>query len=120
MLANLLGNAIKFTHQGFVRVEAALVEADERRALLEFAVIDSGIGIPPDRQAQLFRPFSQADRASCKTPRSLGLVGRWPLRESGLSGENGVTAWSDYGNGMVFGFLDEAHPARGMQGSEWG
>jgi len=73
MLANLVGNAIKFTHQGFVRVEAALVEADERRALLEFAVIDSGIGIPPDRQAQLFRPFSQADSSTTREYGGSGL-----------------------------------------------
>ncbi|HXX47204.1 MAG TPA: ATP-binding protein, partial [Myxococcota bacterium] len=56
ILVNLVGNAIKFTDAGEVRVR---VGGDAGRALFE--VVDTGIGIPPDQQAKLFEPFTQAD-----------------------------------------------------------
>ncbi len=61
MLSNLVGNAIKFTRQGHVRVEGREVERDDRNVILEFSVIDTGIGIPEEKQPQLFKPFSQSD-----------------------------------------------------------
>jgi len=61
MLGNLVGNAIKFTEQGSVRIVASEVGRSGEAALLEFAVIDTGIGVPSDKQALLFQPFSQAD-----------------------------------------------------------
>ncbi len=61
MLSNLAGNAIKFTARGYVRIDASEVSRDATDALLEFAVFDSGIGISDERQAMLFKPFSQAD-----------------------------------------------------------
>jgi PAS domain S-box-containing protein len=64
MLLNLISNAIKFTAHGFVRVEAAEIEHHDNSVLLEFAVIDSGIGVPLATQAQLFKPFSQADSST--------------------------------------------------------
>ena len=51
MLSNLLSNAIKFTDHGGIRIEGREVSRDEPGALLEFAVVDSGIGIPEDKQA---------------------------------------------------------------------
>ena len=61
MLSNLTNNAIKFTVSGWVRLEAHEVERDGTSALLEFSVIDTGIGVPEDRVGQLFQPFSQLD-----------------------------------------------------------
>jgi PAS domain S-box-containing protein len=61
MLANLVGNAIKFTQQGAVRIEAHEVERSGEMATLEFTVVDTGIGISPDQQTQLFQAFTQAD-----------------------------------------------------------
>jgi CheY-like chemotaxis protein len=58
VLVNLLGNAIKFTHEGYVEVR--LRPAAEGRGL-SFAVHDTGIGIPREKQAQVFEAFSQAD-----------------------------------------------------------
>jgi PAS domain S-box-containing protein len=56
VLVNLVGNAVKFTHAGEIRVTVQL-----RNHLLEFAVIDSGIGIPEEKHGLLFQSFSQID-----------------------------------------------------------
>ena len=61
MLSNLVSNAIKFTDEGSVRIDCREVVRDSNGALLEFAVIDSGMGISEERQHLLFQPFSQAD-----------------------------------------------------------
>ncbi len=61
MLSNIVGNAIKFTKEGYVRIEGALIERDAESALLEFSVSDTGIGIPPEKIDLLFKPFSQTD-----------------------------------------------------------
>jgi len=68
-----LGNAIKFTHEGFIRVEARIAEENARGAVLEFAVLDSGIGVPTAKQAQLFNPFSQADGSTTRKYGGTGL-----------------------------------------------
>jgi len=73
MLSNLVSNAIKFTAHGFVHVEGVEVERRENEALLEFAVSDSGIGIPPDKQSLLFKPFSQADSSTTREYGGTGL-----------------------------------------------
>lgn len=73
MLSNLVGNAIKFTSKGFVRIEAFEVEKDERQALLEFAVSDTGIGVPLEKQAKLFHPFTQADSSTTREYGGTGL-----------------------------------------------
>jgi CheY-like chemotaxis protein len=66
MLANLVGNAIKFTPQGRVRLECTEIERDGTTALLEFAVTDSGIGIPADKLDLLFKPFSQTESSTTR------------------------------------------------------
>jgi CheY-like chemotaxis protein len=73
MLSNLIGNAIKFTDKGFVHIEASVVEKMEQNAVLEFSVTDSGIGISPEQQAKLFRPFSQADSSISRDYGGTGL-----------------------------------------------
>lgn len=58
ILVNLVGNALKFTEQGVVRVSA---RPDWATHQIMIAVSDTGIGIPADKQSQLFQPFVQAD-----------------------------------------------------------
>ena len=60
VLLNLLNNAIKFTHRGWVDLSVAAI-AGPGAVRLRFAVSDTGIGIPPDKSDRLFRRFSQAD-----------------------------------------------------------
>ena len=61
ILVNLAGNALKFTQQGEVMIYVTRGEETADRALIECAVTDTGIGIAPEAQALLFKPFSQAD-----------------------------------------------------------
>lgn len=63
MLANLLSNSIKFTSEGGVRLDVRLVGINPSgsEVVLRFAVKDTGIGISPEGQERLFKPFSQAD-----------------------------------------------------------
>jgi signal transduction histidine kinase len=69
MLSNLVANAIKFTAKGQIRIEIREVDdsrainsnAIQQKAMLEFSVTDTGIGIAPDQQGLLFQPFSQTD-----------------------------------------------------------
>ena len=73
MLANLVGNAIKFTKRGFVRIEAREVERVGDHATLEFVIVDSGIGIPADKLGQLFNPFTQVDDSNTRAYGGTGL-----------------------------------------------
>ena len=61
VLANLLSNAVKFTDQGSVSFRVSQPASREGVATLCFAVSDTGIGIPPELHASLFKPFVQAD-----------------------------------------------------------
>jgi len=61
VLINLSGNAVKFTHSGSVRLIATVTPDDQNRALLDLAVIDTGIGIAADAIPGLFSRFSQVD-----------------------------------------------------------
>ena len=79
VLVNLLGNALKFTERGNVLVSVeklapAAGEVENPHALrLHFSVRDTGIGIPSDRLARLFRPFSQADVSTARRYGGTGL-----------------------------------------------
>lgn len=60
---NLIGNAIKFTEKGFVRIRVIPIESEEQKGWIRFEFEDSGIGIPMKDQDKLFFPFSQVDNS---------------------------------------------------------
>lgn len=60
ILINLIGNAVKFTKDGGVTVRITQIENNSLKASLRFEVIDTGIGIPKEKQADIFESFSQA------------------------------------------------------------
>jgi PAS domain S-box-containing protein len=103
MLSNLVNNAIKFTPAGEVRIEAAELARDEQSALLEFAVIDTGIGIAAAQCERLFKPFSQIDDSATRQFGGTGL-GLAIVRQLALlmDGEAGVD--STPGQGSRFWF----------------
>ncbi|HWI87543.1 MAG TPA: ATP-binding protein, partial [Sphingomonas sp.] len=63
VLINLLGNAVKFTEVGDVRLEVGLISSDGGDARLRFDVRDTGAGIPPDKLQLVFEAFEQAGEA---------------------------------------------------------
>jgi signal transduction histidine kinase/DNA-binding response OmpR family regulator len=73
MLTNLIGNALKFTSVGSIKVQVGLVERSELRVRLRASVRDTGIGIAPEVQAQLFQPFAQADASTTRRFGGTGL-----------------------------------------------
>ncbi|MGE0526362.1 MAG: CHASE domain-containing protein, partial [Bdellovibrionales bacterium] len=72
VLINLVGNAIKFTPSGEVRVRASVDQGTERTAEIKIEVIDTGIGIEPGALQRMFQPFTQADAT---TQRKFGGTG---------------------------------------------
>jgi PAS domain S-box-containing protein len=71
VLLNLVGNAIKFTERGEVTVRVEAMEGDI--GLLHFSVLDTGIGIPREKQKLIFEPFSQADASTTRKYGGTGL-----------------------------------------------
>jgi len=73
ILVNLIGNALKFTEAGEVRIEARVEESSETSQQICLSVQDTGIGIPYDIQERLFLPFEQADGSTTRKFGGTGL-----------------------------------------------
>lgn len=69
ILLNLLGNAVKFTHQGRITLRAAAEDGET----IHFSVQDTGIGIPEERQEAIFQPFMQAEDSTTRRFGGTGL-----------------------------------------------
>ncbi|MFQ5463819.1 MAG: ATP-binding protein, partial [Phycisphaerae bacterium] len=72
ILINLLGNAIKFTEEGGVRLVVRF-EPDDTDPCMQFDVIDTGVGMTPEQAAGLFQPFNQADTSTTRRFGGTGL-----------------------------------------------
>jgi PAS domain S-box-containing protein len=103
ILINLVGNAIKFTLKGRVRVTASLEGMEEEDIRVRFSIQDSGIGISRDKIGQLFQPFYQVDSSRTRNfgGTGLGLSISKKLTEMML-GKIGVE--SEAGEGSTFWF----------------
>jgi signal transduction histidine kinase/CheY-like chemotaxis protein/HPt (histidine-containing phosphotransfer) domain-containing protein len=73
VLANLIGNAIKFTAEGEVIVRVELHKLTESEAAISVCVADTGIGIPAEAQRKIFEPFAQADGSTTREYGGSGL-----------------------------------------------
>jgi signal transduction histidine kinase/ActR/RegA family two-component response regulator len=103
ILLNLVGNAIKFTHQGSVHIGAAHRVLEDGGIELRISVTDTGNGIPADVQSTLFKPFTQADTSVSRKYGGTGLglaICKQLCRAMG--GDIGIE--SELGRGSTFWF----------------
>jgi len=106
ILINLLGNAVKFTHDGEIQVRVSCVERGAEAIRLSFEVQDTGIGIEDAHQEGLFEPFKQAEAS---TTRRFGGTGLGLTISKRLAEMMSGTMWveSELGKGSVFHFTTE-------------
>jgi two-component system, sensor histidine kinase len=111
---NLVGNAIKFTHRGSVRIE---VNSIEQGTWIECSVKDTGIGIPPDRVGKLFEKFSQVDSSISRRYGGTGLgLAICKRLVEGMGGT--ISVESKHYGGSTFTFRIPAIPAEAPQESQ--
>jgi signal transduction histidine kinase/DNA-binding NarL/FixJ family response regulator len=112
VLLNLVGNAIKFTDHGSVRVEVTRARERGDRTALRFEVTDTGPGIPSEAQPRLFQEFTQVDQLATRRAGGTGLglaISRKIV--TAMQGEIGVR--SSPGHGSTFWFTVALAPAQG-------
>lgn len=73
IVVNLLGNAVKFTENGFIDVEIKELARSFNKVIIEISVSDTGIGIPKERQSAIFDKFTQADDSTTRKYGGTGL-----------------------------------------------
>ena len=120
ILTNLVGNAIKFTEKGGVRVNVAQVQGRERRTL-RFEVRDTGVGVPREKRDEIFKEFMQADSSHARKfgGTGLGLAISKKLVDA-MGGTIGIDGAP--GGGSTFWFelpalaLREAHDGHALDG----
>jgi signal transduction histidine kinase/CheY-like chemotaxis protein len=107
VVTNLVGNAVKFTERGEVVVSVhRLATPDEQDVELQFDVRDTGIGIPVEKQAAVFAPFTQADSSTTRRYGGSGLGLTISSRIVSLMG-GGIGLESELGRGSTFHFTSK-------------
>lgn len=101
ILLNLLGNSLKFTERGSIKVSVSVLEECEENVLLNIAVEDTGIGMPPHILENIFQPFTQGDSSTTRRYGGTGLGLTISLRLAELMGGS-IRVESSEGYGSTF------------------
>lgn len=106
ILSNLISNAIKFTHKGFIEIYIYCIASLGDKYKLQFDVKDSGIGMNQGNLKKLFKPFTQADDSITRKYGGTGL-GLSISRELVELMNGKISVKSEFGNGSIFSFFVE-------------
>jgi two-component system, sensor histidine kinase and response regulator len=121
VLSNLAGNAVKFTEQGHVLLEVQCLARNDNTARFRIAVRDTGLGIPPDKQEDIFLHFTQADYSSTRKFGGAGLglaISRHLVRMMG--GELKVESREGHGSEFYFEIILTLAEEQAMEKTEKG
>ncbi|TLU86090.1 MAG: response regulator [Chlorobium sp.] len=111
VLVNLIGNAVKFTHQGDIVVSAIPEKETETHVMIHFTITDTGIGLKSENLKTIFEPFVQADGSTARKYGGTGLglsISNYLVKKMGGS----IIVESTHGKGSVFSFdilLEKQH-----------
>jgi two-component system, sensor histidine kinase len=116
VISNLIGNAIKFTHEGKVGIEMLVSSQSKDKVALTFKISDTGIGIPKDKQKLIFEQFTQADSS---TSRSFGGTGLGLAISKKILEMQGVMLEleSEVGSGATF-YFNQTFPISKQEASQ--
>ncbi len=109
ILVNLVGNAVKFTDQGGIRVSVRYGASNGSDRMLSITVADTGIGISPEHQARLFQPFTQGDMSTTRRFGGTGLGLAISQRLAKMLGGR-IDVKSQIGQGSSFRVTIDAGP----------
>jgi PAS domain S-box-containing protein len=113
VLINLIGNALKFTEVGAVRLVIRLASNDQREPMLQFEVIDTGIGMTEQQVNRLFQPFTQADSSTTRRFGGTGLGLMISKRLTEMLG-GAITVESRPAQGSIFRATIRTGPLEGV------
>lgn len=112
ILTNLLSNALKFTHKGFIALRCRVEKKTKRLIHLRFEVEDTGIGIPSDKLSAIFESFTQADPSITRKYGGTGL-GLTIARQLTVAQHGKIMVDSTSGKGSTFTVILPFPPADG-------
>jgi signal transduction histidine kinase/CheY-like chemotaxis protein/HPt (histidine-containing phosphotransfer) domain-containing protein len=103
ILVNLISNSLKFTDTGSIKVKVQCLETNKQSSQLRFSVIDTGIGIPKEKQSRIFESFTQADVSTTRKYGGTGLGTSIARQLIGLM-KGAIGLESEPGKGSTFWF----------------
>jgi PAS domain S-box-containing protein len=104
VILNLVSNAVKFTNKGKITINVSLLSENEENVTIEFAVTDTGIGIPTDKINKIFENFQQASSGTSRLYGGTGL-GLAIVKQLVESQEGNIQVQSIIGGGSTFSFI---------------
>lgn len=117
VIINLCNNAIKFTNEGYVRIYVGIVDVNELTVRLYFEIQDSGIGISPENQLNLFKSFSQVDASLTRKFGGTGIG--LAICKKLIQLMNGkIRIISEEGKGAIFHFDCEFDVSQSVSGNK--
>jgi signal transduction histidine kinase/ActR/RegA family two-component response regulator len=114
ILVNLVGNALKFNYAGEVRLVTQFLHGADGKPVIQFEIIDTGIGMTPEQLGKLFQPFTQADTSMTREFGGSGLGLTISKRLTDMLG-GAISVESELGHGSTFRVQIPTGPLEGVK-----